>query len=103
MRFLVLGAGLQGSAAAWDLARSRDVDSVLLVDRDAAIVERALASLPPSPLKIDTAVRDLSDPEALAELLDKPDACLNALPYFMTLTVAEACARRGVSSTAPVA
>ena len=96
MRFVVLGSGLQGSAAAWDLARSAGVDSVLMVDREASIVEEAAKALPPAPVKIETVARDLSDASALGELLDQADACFNALPYFMTLTVAEACARRGV-------
>ncbi len=96
MRFIVLGAGLQGSAAAWDLARSRGVESVLMVDREAEIVHAAAKSLPSSTLDVETAVADLSDDAALGELLDRADACFNALPYFMTLPVAEACARRGV-------
>jgi len=96
MRMLVLGAGLQGSAAAWDLARSRGVRSVVLADREMGIVEGALASLPPSPLEIGKAAGDLADPGVLAGLLGRADACLNALPYFMTLPVAEACAGSGV-------
>lgn len=92
----MLGAGLQGSAAAWDLARSPGVDSVLMVDREAAIAEAAAKALPAALVKIETAAADLSDEIALGELLDEADACFNALPYFMTLQVAEACARRGV-------
>ncbi|MDP6669668.1 MAG: saccharopine dehydrogenase C-terminal domain-containing protein, partial [Candidatus Krumholzibacteria bacterium] len=96
MNVLVLGAGLQGSAAAWDLANSPGVESVLLVDRTREILNRALQSLPPSRLDIGTSPADLSDPKTLKELLSSVDACLNALPWFMTLAVAEACARRGV-------
>jgi len=96
MRYLVLGAGLQGSAAAWDLARSEGTTSVLMVDREAPIAEAAASALPDASVEVRTAARDLSDAEALDKLLEDADACLNALPYFMTLQVAEACARRGV-------
>ena len=40
MRFLVIGSGMMGSAAAFDMARSRGVTSVTLADADKnAIVE----------------------------------------------------------------
>lgn len=97
MRVLVLGAGLQGSAAAFDLLKHGGATALTLVDADAAALARCVAELP---LLAESGARtrtlDLADPAALAPLLAEADALFSALPYFLNLPVAEACARAGV-------
>ena len=97
MRALVLGAGLQGSAAAYDLLVHGGATALTLVDADPAALARCQDALPA--LRDRGAViraLDLADPAALAPLLADADACFSALPYFLNLPVAEACARAGV-------
>ncbi|MBM4118497.1 hypothetical protein FJ251_12325 [bacterium] len=97
MRALVLGAGLQGSAAAYDLVTHGGATRLTLVDAEGAALTRCLTELPALSAAGATArVLDLADPAALAPLLAEADACFSALPYFLNLPVAEACARAGV-------
>ena len=97
MRVLVLGAGLQGSAAAYDLLKHGGATALTLVDADAAALARCLSELPLlAKAGVRTLALDLTAPAALAPLLAEADACFSALPYFLNLPVAEACARGGV-------
>ncbi len=95
LRALVLGAGLQGSAAAYDLARSEGVARVLLVDGD----EDSLAEAAPllAGLAVETRHIELGEGGDLGSLLSGFDACFSALPYFLNPGVAEACARAGLA------
>lgn len=97
MRVLVLGAGLQGSAAAYDLLKFGGASRLTLVDADGATLARCFAELPSlAAAGASARVLDLADPAALAPLLAEADAVFSALPYFLNLPVAEACARAGV-------
>jgi len=97
MRVLVLGAGLQGSAAAYDLLKHGGATALTLVDADASALARCLAELPLlGQAGVRTRALDLADPAALAPLLADAEAVFSALPYFLNLPVAEACARAGV-------
>ena len=93
MRAIVLGAGLQGSAAAYDLARSAGVRSVRLADADPERL--ALACALPG-LAGCGILADLRRPELLAAEIAGSDVCLSALPYFLNPSAALACARAGV-------
>src|SRR5919199_5362434 len=88
MRMLVLGAGLQGSACAFDLLQNPAVSEVRLADinvgrlpaflapyTDAAALGGARPRLLPTPL-------DAKDTEAVRALMRQCDAVMSALPYY---------------------
>jgi lysine 6-dehydrogenase len=87
MRFVVLGAGLQGSACAFDLLRSQGVEKVVLADLN-------IDSLPPflepfrSDPRLETVRLDANDHDAVRAVLDGAVACMNALPYYFNFHMA---------------
>ena len=92
MRMLVLGAGLQGSACAYDLLRHQDVELVTLADH-------RTGRLPPF-LKKSKRLKhlklDVTNGPALRRALHKQDAVLCALPYYFNAVVAKAAVAAGV-------
>lgn len=92
-RYLVLGAGRMGRAAAWDLARQRGTAEVAIADGD----RRALAEakrFAASP-RVRTAVVDAAKPASVLPLLRGADAALSAVPYFHNERLARAAVRAG--------
>lgn len=102
MRMLVLGAGLQGSACAYDLLQTPDVTEVRLADVSVAHLPSFLAPytdpahlgaerprLIPTPL-------DARDGEAVRALMRRADAAMSALPYYFNFEMARAAAEVGV-------
>jgi lysine 6-dehydrogenase len=81
--YLVLGAGLQGTAAVYDLARNAAADAITWVDADSGQLESGLRRL--AELGLEEGLRgrvlDAGDHRALQPLFGEADACLNALPY----------------------
>jgi lysine 6-dehydrogenase len=93
MRMLVLGAGLQGSACAFDLLRNRDVTEVRLADLHIDHLPEFLAPfsgdrLIPTPL-------DVRDREAVLALMRQCDAVMCALPYYFNLEMTECAVEAG--------
>jgi lysine 6-dehydrogenase len=86
MRMLVLGAGLQGTACAFDLLQRSDVNAVRLAGLP-------LEHLPPflapygAPRLLPTPV-DVRDHDAVRALMKESDAVLCALPYYFNLEMA---------------
>jgi lysine 6-dehydrogenase len=83
MRMLVLGAGLQGSACAYDLLQNPAVTEVRLADLHVGTLAPFLAPysgprLIPTPL-------DVRDREAVLALMRESDAVMCALPYYFNL------------------
>ena len=94
MRMLVLGAGLQGSACAFDLVQQEGVSHVTLADIQP---ERAAGFVKPFVgKKLTLAKLDVQDPQALAALLAGHVAVLNALPYYFNLDVTRAAVAGGL-------
>jgi lysine 6-dehydrogenase len=98
-RYAVLGAGRQGTAAAYDMAKFGDAVRVTLADvsLDAAgcsanrvnwLLGRPIA---------DFVQLDVTDYRALVELLSDYDAFLSAVPYYLNLDIARAAVEAGVS------
>lgn len=92
MNLLVIGAGMMGSAAAYDMTRSPRVESVTLADSDykrakqaAARANKLTASKKVSAEKIDAASQ-----KNAAKLMRRHDAALSAVPYFFNLGLARA-------------
>jgi len=85
MRFLVIGAGLQGSAAAFDLLRQPATQSVIIVDRDVA---QARSFLDPWRGKnLELVQLDLNDGPAVKAQIGRADCVCCAAPYFFNATL----------------
>jgi lysine 6-dehydrogenase len=95
MRFLVLGAGLQGSACAYDLLQSDAVRRVVLADLRTDTLPPFLQKLRDDP-RLELVQADARDSDSLRRLLDGVDSCLNALPYYFNLEVATLAVSAGV-------
>ena len=80
MKFLVIGAGMQARAVAYDLVRQNDVDEVRVADIDPERLqnlERALRSK-----KVRTFVADAGDRQRMTELMESCDVAVSCVPYF---------------------
>ncbi|MGI8842215.1 MAG: saccharopine dehydrogenase family protein [Gemmatimonadaceae bacterium] len=93
MRMLVLGAGLQGSACAFDLLRNQGVSEVRLADLHIAHLPEFLGPfsgdrLIPTPL-------DVRNREAVLALMKECDAVMCALPYYFNLEMTECAVEAG--------
>jgi lysine 6-dehydrogenase len=92
MKLLVIGSGMMGSAAAYDMARTPQVASVTLADSNphrarevAARVNRITGEK-----KVRAVELDASNEPAAAKLMHGHDAALSAVPYFLNLGLAKA-------------
>ncbi|WP_376790380.1 saccharopine dehydrogenase C-terminal domain-containing protein [Thermoflexus sp.] len=91
-RYAVIGAGMQGTAAAYDLARFGDAEEIQMADRDPARAEDAaqrLNRLLGRSLVRPTAL-DARDEKAVVEFLRPIDAAISAVPYRLNPLVARA-------------
>jgi lysine 6-dehydrogenase len=92
MRMLVLGAGLQGSACAYDLLRHANVRRVTIADHRAARLPAFLKrSKRLVPLRLDA-----TDAAAVRRAVSRHDAVMCALPYYFNVHVARAAIAAGV-------
>ncbi|MCE2899953.1 MAG: saccharopine dehydrogenase family protein [Gemmatimonas sp.] len=94
MRLLVLGAGLQGTACAFDLLNESTVEQVVLADL-------RVDSLPPflrqaSPERLTTLALDVRDEQAVRAAFARCDAVLSAIPYYFNGTLARLAVDAGV-------
>jgi lysine 6-dehydrogenase len=83
MRMLVLGAGLQGSACAYDLLQNPAVQEVRLADLHVGSLAPFLA--PHSGPRLIPTPLDVRDREAVLALMRGSDAVMCALPYYFNL------------------
>src|SRR3954463_12539864 len=94
MRMLVLGAGLQGSACAYDLLQNPEVKQVRLADLHTDHLADFLG--PYSGDRLIFTPLDVSDKEAVLALMRESDAAMSALPYYFNFDLAELAVRAGV-------
>ena len=94
MRMLVLGAGLQGSACAYDLLQNPDVSQVRLADLRFDHLPDFLKPLS-GPRLIPTTL-DVRDREAVLAVMRESDAVMSAIPYYFNLALAECAVEAGV-------
>lgn len=92
MKLLVIGSGMMGSAAAYDMARSSQVESVTLADVDGARVKKAVKNINQlaGTKKVRGAQLDASKPKQAAKLMRGHDGVLSAVPYFFNLGLCQA-------------
>ena len=90
--YAVLGAGRQGTAAAYDMARWGDARRIILADRDLEIARRATERVDALIGKgiAEPARLDVTDLKAVERLLTGVDACLSAVPYVHNLDITRA-------------
>ncbi|MFI5384522.1 MAG: saccharopine dehydrogenase family protein [Fimbriimonadales bacterium] len=88
--FAILGAGMQGTAVAYDLAKHADPEQILMGDRDIEQAERNAARvnslIDRNVCRAHTA--DALDPESLHKLLEPVDVLVSCVPYWMHPRVA---------------
>lgn len=97
--FAVLGCGMQGTAAAYDLARHADAACVRLLDQSSAQAERSAARVHALTGcdRLEASFVDALDPHALSDALRGIDVVLSCVPYWMHPQVAEAATAAGCS------
>ena len=94
MRMLVLGAGLQGSACAYDLLQNPDVQEVRLADLKVDHLPGFLA--PYSGKRLLPTRLDVRDADAVRAVMRESDAVMSAIPYYFNLELATLAAETGV-------
>src|SRR5580698_7200415 len=84
-RYLILGAGMQGTAAAYDLALFAESEQIVLADMDPERAEKASGRVNRlvqrdacSPLQVDVLKED-----SLVSAMESADVVLSCVPYWM--------------------
>jgi lysine 6-dehydrogenase len=96
MRFLVIGAGKQGSACAYDLLQQPGTTSVILADRDVAHLPPFLGRWTGGQGGALELVRlDLQDAKAVAAAIARADCVLSAAPYYFNYDLARLAVQAG--------
>jgi len=92
LKLLVIGSGMMGSAAAFDMARQSQVESVTLADTDLKRATEVAARVNriSSAKKVRAMSLDAANEKAAAKLMRGHDAALSAVPYFLNLGLAKA-------------
>jgi lysine 6-dehydrogenase len=95
--YAILGAGRQGTAAAYDMARWGEAHRVFFADCDLRLAEAAAERV--NALlgrEVAGAVElDVRNNETVERLLRDVDSCLSAVPYFLNLDITRAAVRAG--------
>lgn len=86
MRFLVMGAGFQGSACTYDLLQNPDVERVILADVRTDTLPAFLEPYQHDP-RLELRQLDARDGETVRRTLAEVGACLNALPYYFNYDI----------------
>ena len=98
-RYVILGAGRQGLAMAYDLAMNGEAAQIALCDVDEGVARRGLErvqSLVPHDGCTWQAQRcDVSDAASLAPVLRGADVVVSAVPYRFNVALTEASIRAG--------
>ncbi len=92
MKLLVIGCGMMGSAAAYDMARNPEVESVTLADNDVKRAREVAARLNDKAenAKIHAAFLDAANRKSALKLMKGHDGALSAVPYFYNFGLAKA-------------
>jgi lysine 6-dehydrogenase len=97
MKLLVIGSGMMGSAAAYDMARQDHVDSVTLADNDLKRAKDVAVRVNHITCgkKVRAAALDACKEKEAARLMKGHDGALSAVPYFLNLGLAKAAITAG--------
>ena len=93
MKYLVLGAGMMGSAAAYDLAKSGPDNQVILADINIQTAKRSAGAIGPNvqPVRLD-----VNSNRDLVEVMKGCVAVISAVTYSVNLQVTRAALQAGV-------
>jgi lysine 6-dehydrogenase len=94
MHMTVFGAGLQGSACAYDLLQNPAVERVTIADQRTDDLPAFLAAYGKD-ARLRRITLDARDGAAVRAALEGVDACMNALPYYLNLDVTRAAVETG--------
>ncbi len=94
MRFLVIGAGTQGSACALVLLQAKGVEQVILADRTFGHVPEFLARLS-GDARLERLTLDLTDHAAVRAAMGRVRSVLSAAPYYFNLDLARLAVESG--------
>jgi lysine 6-dehydrogenase len=97
MKLLVLGSGMMGSAAAYDMACQSHVEAVTLADSDIKRAREVAARVNhiTGKKKIRAVPIDAAKEKDAAHLMKGHDGALSAVPYFLNLGLAQAAIAAG--------
>jgi lysine 6-dehydrogenase len=95
MRMLVLGAGLQGSACAYDLLQNPDITEVRLADVNISHIPDFLA--PYSGKRLVPTHVDVRDRAAVLAVMRESNAVMSAIPYYFNLDLARLAVEAGTN------
>ena len=95
MKMLVLGAGLQGCACAYDLLQSESVSQVTLADLRPDHLPPFLAERGDWGGRLRTVRLDVTDPVAVQEILRGQTSVMSAIPYYYNGPMARAAVEAG--------
>jgi lysine 6-dehydrogenase len=97
MKLLVIGSGMMGSAAAYDMARQDDVDFVTLADNDHKLAKDVAARINriAGDRKVRAVALDAAKEKDAARLMKGHDGALSAVPYRLNLGLAKAAISAG--------
>jgi len=100
-KYVVLGAGRQGTAVAYDLARNCAAERVALVDVDGDVARRSVtrleALLPNTPGRLTAVTCDISNPPAAFPALRGADVVISAVPYRFNVALTDLALQAGAS------
>src|SRR5688500_15822705 len=95
MRMLVMGAGLQGSACAYDLLQNAAVEEVVLADMKPDALPAFLSGYRDDP-RLRRVRVDAQNEAEVRGVMQGMTACMNALPYYFNLQVATLAVEEGL-------
>ena len=95
--YAVLGAGRQGTAAAYDMARWGDAQRITLADYDLEVARRAAERVNALVGRsvAEPAQLNVTDLSAVGRVLGGVDALLSAVPYYYNLDITEVAIQAG--------
>jgi lysine 6-dehydrogenase len=100
-KYVVLGAGRQGTALAYDLAKNCEADRVGLAEIDSEAARRAIdrlaALLPKTSCRFAATTCDISKPAEAAMALAGADVVISAVPYRFNVALTDAALAAGAS------
>ena len=91
-RYAVLGAGRQGTACTYDMVKFGEADVVVLADVSWEAAQAAAARVNGllGTSKVQATSLDVTDHDALVDVLKDVDAFLSAVPYYHNLAITQA-------------
>jgi lysine 6-dehydrogenase len=98
-RYVIIGSGRQGTAAAYDLARFGQADRIVMTDVHSDVARQAAArvnDLVGREVAESTAVY-ASDPASVKAAVTGARVALSAVPYYFNLGITEVCIASGTS------